>query len=112
MTWQDLGDGMPGHDHSDQQRARPEGRILDALGEREAAQTLRWQTFEATLDATILRDHLAALPDFAEFEVLDRPFAHVSAHPQRCRALGFFLAWPRLDLAAKLVLDHRDTWEG
>src|SRR3954462_13823686 len=25
---------------------------------------------------------------------------------------GFFLAWPRLDLASKLVLNHADTWDG
>lgn len=112
MTWQDLGDDTPGHDRANHERVRLEIRILDALGDREAAQTLRWRTFEATLDDAILRDHLAALPDFAEFDVLDRAFALGSVHPQRYHALGLFLAWPRLDLAAKLVLDHRDVWEG
>jgi hypothetical protein len=112
MTWQDMGDATPGHDRSDHARVRLEIRILDGMGEGEAAQALRWQTFEATLDDAILREYLEHLPDFAEFDALDRAFGHAAGHPQHYRALGFFLAWPRLDLAAKLVLDHRDTWDG
>ena len=112
LDWQDLEDEAEGHDLPDLTRVRLEVRILEAMGDREAAQALRWQTFEATLDDTILRDFLAHLPDFAEFEVLDRAFAHAAAYPHRYRSLAFFLAWPRLDLAAKLVLEHRGTWEG
>lgn len=110
--WQDLEDEAEGHDLPDVTRVRLEVRIVEAMGDREAAQALRWQTFEATLDDAMLRDFLAHLPDFAEFEVLDRAFAHAAAYPHRYRSLAFFLAWPRLDLAAKLVLDHRGIWEG
>jgi hypothetical protein len=112
MDWQDLGDGTAGYAASDLARVRLEVRILEAMADREATQALRWQTFETTLDETILRDYLAHLPDFAEFEALDRAFAHAAGHAQRYRALAFFLAWPREDLAAKLVLDHRETWDG
>ena len=112
LDWQDLGDETTGYEPSDLTRIRLEVRILEAMGDREAAQALRWQTFEATLDEATLRDYLAHLPDFAEFDVLDRAFAHAAAHPYRYRSLAFFLAWPRLDLAAKLVLDHRGTWDG
>ena len=112
MSWKGLGDGSSGSDVSDRNRIQLEVRILEALGDQEAAQALRWQTFETTLDAALLRDYLAHLPDFAEFEALDRAFAHAAGHAQRYRSLAFFLAWPREDLAAKLVLDHRETWDG
>jgi hypothetical protein len=59
---------------------------------------LRWKTFETTLDIGMLRDHIARLPDFAEFDVLDKAFAHAIAFEQKYRALAFFLDWPRLDL--------------
>jgi len=36
----------------------------------------------------------------------------VAASPYTYSALTFFIGWPRLDLAAKLVLDKRDTWDG
>jgi hypothetical protein len=112
MGWQDLGDGTMGRDLADLQRTRLETRILEAAGDPSAAQALRWQTFEGTLDVDTLRDYLSHLPDFDEYEVLDRAFAHASTHPRRYSALAFFLAWPRQDLAAKLILDHREAWEG
>ena len=74
MTWHDMGDGSGGQDRSARQRIALEVRILEAIGDRDAAQALRWQSFEATLDASMLRDYLAHLPDFAEFEALDRAF--------------------------------------
>lgn len=112
LGWQDLGEDTMDRDIADLQRKRLETRILEAAGDAAAAQALRWQTFEDTLDVEMLRDYLSHLPDFAEFEVLDRAFAHAAAHARRYSALAFFLAWPRLDLAATLVLDHRETWEG
>lgn len=112
MDWQDIADATSGTDLSDRDRTRLEIRILASLGDREAAQDLRWRTFETTLDEDLLRAYIADLPDFDEFEALDRAFAHAAAHPQRYRSLAFFLAWPRFDLAAKLVLEHHATWEG
>ena len=68
--------------------------------------------FETTLDIGMLRDHIARLPDFAEFDVLDKAFAHAIGFEQKYRALAFFLDWPRLDLAARLVVNRRAEWEG
>ena len=87
-------------------------QILEAMGDRTTAQDLRWKTFETSLDIGMLRDHIARLPDFAEFDVLDKAFAHAIAFEQKYCALAFFLNWPRLDLAAKLVLDRRAEWKG
>ena len=112
MNAADLADHAEGIDLSDRERVRLEIRILMALGRKNDAQVLRWRTFEATLDATILRDHVAHLGDFEEFDVLERAFGYAAAHADQHRALGFLLEWPRLDLAARLVLARRDTWAG
>ena len=99
-------------DDSDLDRTRMEVRILQAMGDAASAQALRWRTFEATLDPGLLRDHIAHLADFEEFDVLDRAFAHASSFALKYSALVFLLKWPRLDLAARLVLDRREQWEG
>jgi hypothetical protein len=82
------------------------------MGDRKTAQDLRWKTFEATLDIGMLRDHIARLPDFAEFDVLDKAFAHAIGFEQKYRALVFFLNWPRLDLASRLVVDRAVPFHG
>ena len=112
MDDRDIADATSGTDLLDRERVRLETRILTATGQRDAAQDLRWRTFEATLDDDMLREYVSHLPDFEDFDALERAFAHAEAHPHRYRSLGFFLAWPRIDLAAKLVLDHRGTWDG
>ena len=112
MHQEDVADATSGMDLLDRQRVRLETRILMATGQNDAAQDLRWRTFEATLDDDMLREYISHLPDFEDFDALERAFAHAEAHPHRYRSLGFFLAWPRVDLAAKLVLDHRGTWDG
>ncbi len=112
MTYEDLADASSPRDIADLARTRLEIRILEAMGDRPAAQELRWKTFETTLDIGMLREHIAHLPDFAEFDVLDKAFAHAIGSEQKYSALAFFLDWPRLDLAAKLVVDCRAEWEG
>ena len=112
MTREDLADGAVPRDLTDLARTRLEIQILEAMGDRHAAQDLRWKTFEVTLDIGMLRDHVAHLPDFAEFDVLDKAFAHAIGFEQKYCALAFFLNWPRLDLAAKLVVDWRTEWQG
>ncbi|WP_375455055.1 DUF6880 family protein [uncultured Methylobacterium sp.] len=87
-----------------------ECRILDALGRGDEAQALRWKGFETMLDAEMLRAHIAKLPDFEDEETLERALDHVSRHADPHRALAFLVAWPSLDRAARLVLDHRSAW--
>ncbi|GEP02722.1 DUF6880 family protein [Methylobacterium oxalidis] len=93
-------------------RAAAEIRILDALGRGEEAQALRWQRFHDSLDAGMLRDYLAKLPDFEDDEALRAAFDRATAFPQPYRALTFLINWPDLDRAGRLVLDRAGTWEG
>ena len=71
----------------------------------------RLEIIETRLDAQMLRDYGAA-PDFEDEEALDRAFAHAAPHPQRRGTLAFFLRFPRLDLAVKLLLDRTGEWDG
>lgn len=76
---------------------------LERLGRRDDAQAIRWRLFEQDLDAAVLRDFVRALPDFEEFEHVDRALGVAMAHPNSLRALWFFIEWPKLDLAARLT---------
>lgn len=89
-----------------------EAEILDRLKRREDAQELRWREFCETLNPAVLRLYLSKLDDFAEFDEMDRAFAVAKAHDDIYLALDFFLVWPRLDLAADHVMQHRHDWEG
>lgn len=108
----DLANGTPPREPLSLTRASLEAEILDALGDQTAAQALRWSAFAATLDAGMLRQHIGKLADFEEFEVIDRAFIHVFAAKQNYLALEFFLQWPHLDKAAKLVVERRAVWSG
>ena len=112
LTHADVADGLPGRDPVSLGRIGLEARILEAMGDRAAAQALRWACFEDTFDAAMLREHIAHLDDFDEFDVIDRAFGLVAASPAAYRALGFFIAWPQYERAARLVVERRAIWNG
>ncbi len=89
-----------------------ETRILDALGRKDEAQTLRWARFKRTLDPQSLRDYLAKLPDFEDEEALERAFELAEQRKDPHFGLYFLLGWPNLDRAARLVLARRTEWSG
>jgi hypothetical protein len=97
---------------ADLAQVRLEARILEAMGDREKAQRIRWAAFEASLDADLLRDYIAKLDDFHEQDELDRAFTFVAKSEMIYVALHFFIVWPRFDLAAKLVVDRIKVWDG
>lgn len=112
MAVADLADGLKPRLVSSSRRTSLEATILDALGQKNEALSLRWSAFETALDADMLREYVNALPDFEEFDALDRAFGHVLSSDRIYSALAFFMEWPRLDLAAKKVLAHRGKWDG
>ncbi|MBE7211682.1 MAG: hypothetical protein INR65_11750 [Gluconacetobacter diazotrophicus] len=86
--------------------------VLEALGRSGEAQDFRWARFLATLDAALLRAHLATLPDFDDLEVEQHAMAHASAFADVHRALAFLLAWPDLHRASELVLGRTRALNG
>ena len=89
-----------------------EARILEALNDKPAAQELRWRCFEKSLSVDILREYLKRLPDFEDIEAEDQAYKLASDHAEPELALQFFLDWPRLDLAAQLIVAHRNHLDG
>mgnify|MGYP000954318268 CR=1 FL=1 len=112
MSAEDLADGFGPYDPTMYRRTSVEATILSSLGERQAAQALRWSTYEESLSVSVLRDYIAALPDFEEFAALDRAFAYALTSSRRYQALALFMEWPRLDLAAQLVVKDQGEWDG
>ncbi len=112
LRMEDYHAGLAPRDYQADRRLPLELRVLEALGERAEARALRWKSFQETLDPEMLREHLAHLPDFEDVDALDAAFAHALGSPLIYAALGFLVAWPRLDLAARLVVERRAQWDG
>jgi hypothetical protein len=78
--------------------------VLDALGRGEEAQAARWSCFERALSAEHLRAYLKRLADFDDVEAEHRAFDHTERYESLLQALAFFVSWPALDRAARLVI--------
>ncbi len=85
---------------------------LLALGRVSEAQDHRWQCFCDTLQAQTLRDYLKVLPDFEDVEAEDTAKAHALAFEDPMAALRFFLEWPDLACAARLISERCDELDG
>lgn len=84
---------------------------LEADGQMELAQEVRWASFEKRLAAERLRAFLKRLPDFDDVEALDRALAYAQAFGSFTEALRFFTAWPAAAEAAQLVLARHEEIE-
>ena len=77
---------------------------LDATGQTEHAQRLRWAAFEERLSAERLRAYLKALPDFEDVLAEERAMEHALVFRSFSTALHFLHTWPEHRHAARLVL--------
>jgi hypothetical protein len=85
---------------------------LEALGDRDEAQSVRWRHFERSLSAEHLRAYLKRLADFEDFEAEQKALEVAAAHNQAERALAFFIEWPALDRANRLVRERLAALDG
>lgn len=85
---------------------------LDATGQGERAQQMRWAAFEERLSIERLRAYLKALPDFEDVLVEERAMAHARTFPSFAAALHFFHRWPEPRRAAALVLARHTEIDG
>jgi hypothetical protein len=81
---------------------------LEADGQRELAQELRWTAFEKRLAADRLRTFLKRLSDFDDVEAEERAMAYAKDFPNFTEALRFLTEWPAVGQAASLVLRRAD----
>ena len=92
-----------------------EDAYLDALeadGQAQTAQAVRWAAFEQRLSADRLRAYLKRLPDFDDVVAEDKAMAFVATFKSFPAALRFFLAWPAVSQAAALVLARAEEIDG
>lgn len=85
---------------------------LDATGQPEKAQQIRWDSFEKHLLRDRLQDHLKRLPDFDNVIAEEKAMAHAMAFPNMMAALDFFIEWPALAQAAKLIIQRHAEVDG
>ena len=85
---------------------------LDASGQEEKAQTLRWAAFEERLSSAHLRAYLKKLPDFDDVETEERAMAHALGFGIFEVALAFFKEWPDQNRATQLVLARASEING
>ncbi len=100
--------GWPDFDWED---ARIEA--LEALGRGDEAQAARWSCFERALSAEHLRAYLKRLPDFDDVEAEERALDHTERYESLLlQALAFFVSWPALDRAARVVTRRAGEFDG
>ena len=85
---------------------------LDAAGQKEQAQQLRWAAFEERLSAIQLRAYLKKLPDFEDVEAEERAMRHALEFRSFPAALDFLRGWPDQARAAQLVLTRAAEIDG
>jgi hypothetical protein len=85
---------------------------LEATGQAEQAQRLRWAAFEERLSVDRLRAYLKRLPDFEDVAATDRAMAYALGFRSFSTALQFFHAWPEPRQAARLVLERHAEIDG
>jgi hypothetical protein len=85
---------------------------LEALERGDEAQAYRWQCFEQSLNDEHLRAFLRRLPDFDDMEAEERAYSYAQTFPDVHQALVFFLRWPSMVEAAKLVTARQAELDG
>ena len=85
---------------------------LEAGGQSERAQRLRWSIFEGQLIAEPLRAFLKRLPDFEDIEAEERAMQHALGFGSFATALHFLSEWPNPIRAAQLVLTRAAEIDG
>ena len=81
---------------------------LEQAGEAEAAQAVRWASFERTLDVGRARAYTTRLSGFDDVEAESRAFAFAADQPDFSAGLRFLMAWPALPEASRMIQARED----
>ena len=86
--------------------------VLEAVGRNDEAQAARWSCFERSLSKRHLRENLAKLPDFDDFDAEQRALDYVERFEDPVQAIMFLIEWPALDRAAGVVTQRAGEIDG
>jgi hypothetical protein len=81
---------------------------LERAGDTEAAQAVRWASFERTLDVSRARAFTTRLTGFDDVEAEARAFAYAAKHPDFQLGLQFLMGWPALLEASQMIQARED----
>ncbi len=76
---------------------------LDRAGDAEAAQAVRWASFERTLDVARAKTFTTRLTGFDDVEAEGRAFAYAAQDSDFARGLRFLMTWPALPEASRMI---------
>ncbi len=76
---------------------------LDRAGDPEAAQAVRWASFERTLSTERARAFIGRLGDFDDVEAEARAFDIAARHGDFAAGLRFLVEWPALSSASRMI---------
>lgn len=81
---------------------------LERSGDGDAAQAVRWASFERTLDAERARAYVRRLDGFDDVEGESRAFTYAAEQPDAQAGLKFLMAWPALREASQMIQARED----
>ena len=86
--------------------------VLEAVGRNDEAQAARWSCFERSLSKRHLRENLAKLPDFDDFDAEQRALDYAERFKDPVQAIMFLIEWPAVDRAAGVVTQRAGEIDG
>jgi hypothetical protein len=81
---------------------------LQAAGQAEAAQAIRWASFQRTLDIGRAKAFAGALDDFDDVAAEAQAFDYAAQHADFEQVLDFLMQWPALAEASRMILSRPD----
>lgn len=81
---------------------------LEAAGDKDAAQAVRWASFERALSPDRARAFISRLADFDDVEAETRAFGIAAAHADFEKGLHFLMDWPALADASRMIEARAD----
>lgn len=81
---------------------------LEAAGDTDAAQAVRWASFQRTLEVSRAKAYVARLSGFDDVEAESEVFALAAAHENFAKGLSVLMAWPALAEASAMVMTRDD----
>lgn len=76
---------------------------LEAAGDPDAAQAIRWASFQRTLDLDRAKAFVGRLSDFDDVEAEAKVIDYAATHPAFDKGLALLMAWPALAEASRMI---------
>jgi hypothetical protein len=79
---------------------------LEASGDSDGAQAVRWASFQRTLDVGRAKAYVGRLDGFDDVEAEAEVFTYARAHGDFQQGLAVLMAWPALAEASRMILER------